>query len=193
MSLAASTLRVLRKEWARLAQISIWITSIVINFQAVPPRRTPSTDSDIWVSAAQFLLVVILGLVIGFIDRWRKSKAVWLWGGALCLVIAITCFFLNLWATHRWTCPYDGRGPVIIGATLSHAGAAYKRANPDASCTTMLQDSAGANLTVWIAEEIDVRHIALTSLFLITVLAFSLSAILMLESLRVQGRTRRRS
>jgi hypothetical protein len=178
------TLLGFKRKWTLLAQISVWMTSVVINFQAVPARRSPAVESEAWVSAAQFVLVVVLGLIIAIIGKWNKNRDVWLWSSAILLIFALVLFFAGMLATQLWTCSFDGRGPMVIGETLSHAGDSYFRENPSATCTTALQDAAGDNMAIWNREEIATRHALLVLLFLATILTFSLAAVLMLESLR---------
>jgi energy-coupling factor transporter transmembrane protein EcfT len=148
-------------------------------------------EAETWVNMANFVLAIVLGLTIGFVGKRRKVKAIWRLASACCLVAGLFGFFANMTATDRWTCHFDGRGPMIVGVTLTAEGTDYLRSHPKASCSRMIQDFAGSNVTIWDPIEISTRHAILVALFLATVLAFSLSAVFMLESLRSPARVRR--
>lgn len=190
MNLTQTTLPGLKTHWTRLAQISVWMSSIVLTFQATPPRHSTAVESYIWIGMVQFLLAVVLGLTIGLLAKRSTTKAPWQRASAICLLIGFAGFFANMRAIDLWTCAFDGRGPMIIGETLTLNGMDYLRTHPLASCTQMLQDFAGNNTMIWNAIEISTRRSMLTALFLIVVLAFSLSAVLMLESLQLSRNSR---
>ncbi len=181
----------LKAHWTKLAQLSVWVTCIVFTFLAAPPRESPAHDADTWISMVQFVLAIVLGLIVGLAGKRRQPKSRWMIASALCLLLGLAGFFANKTAIASWTCEYDGRGPMIIGKTMTAEGATYLRADPRASCTQLLQDSAGNNRIIWVPSEIGNRHSVLVALFLGTVLAFSLSAVLMLESLSAAATPRR--
>jgi hypothetical protein len=182
----------LKANWTRLAQASVWLTSIVFTFQAAPPRHTVALDVDTWIRMTQFVLAVLLGLAVGYVAQHRLAPGACRRVSAVLLVLGLASYFANMTASDHWTCTFDGRGPMIVGVTLTQSGQEYRRSHPQASCERTIQDFAGSNTTIWRASEISFRHSALVGLFLSTVLQLSLSAIFMLESMRPATRTRSR-
>lgn len=183
MTVVHFELSTLRRHWTRLAQIAVWAIAVLATFQMAPPRSTPAIDDASWTRLAQFVLVIILGLLIGVLGHRRNSRLVCRCASAALLLIGLAAFFINLHLSDAWTCPYDGRGPIVVGASASAEAIRFQLQNPGISCTMLVQAFAGNTAEIWVAHEIGARHITLVALYLANVLCLSLSLVLMLESL----------
>jgi hypothetical protein len=192
MSIATLSLDSLRQGWARLARFAIWATAIIATFLLTPPRKTPSLDSDTWVKLAQFVLVIVLGMIIAVLNGRKKRRSICLIASAVFLTLGLAGFFTNMLVADRWTCYYDGHGPMVIGRTLSLDASEYVQKHPGMDCPTLIQDYSGNTSKIWAASEITERHALLVALYLANVLSFALAMLFMLDALRASN-TRRRS
>ena len=193
MSAVRVELSALRRHWTRLAQIATWLVAVLATFLMAPPRRAPAVDDASWTRLAQFVLVIMLGLMIGTLARRRNVHAVCRRASAVLLLLGVAVFFINLRLGDQWPCDYDGRGPMVVGATLSTEALQFKQQNPGAGCSMLLQSFVGNTAQIWSANEIGTRYVTLISLYLANVLCFSLSMVLMLESLGTPAPHRRRT
>jgi len=167
-----------------LFQIGAWLVAIIILFVVKPPRLTPSDDGMLFVRAAQFVVAILLALAIVAIRRGRMRLRT-IWSASLAIVLsAVIALFSYRWLSSIWTCDYDGRGDVVIGRTMLPDAAAYARSLKRSECDILIQNVAGDTASIWPKSELVFHHLALSGLFMTTVILFAVSAVLAAEVLR---------
>lgn len=164
-----------------ILQVGAWLVGVIVMFVISPPRLTSADDSQFFVRAAQFVVAILLVLVIVAVRRsgWTVRK---LWISTVgALLAAVAAFFAYLFFYLSKTCEYDGRGPMVIGNTMSPGAREYAASDPPKDCRTMLWDYAGNTGEIWPRGELLVNYLAISASFIATVCLFAVTLVLAIE------------
>ncbi|MBC7987469.1 MAG: hypothetical protein H7X93_12510 [Sphingomonadaceae bacterium] len=177
--------------WTGPAQVAAWLVGIVVLFVSSPPRVEIADSPTPTLRLIQFGLTVVAGLCfVAFRSRNEAKHAKgWSWAAAAALLAAFALFGAYSYVSDHWTCQYDARAPMVTGSAYLPEAATYVAENPGLSCSDLIADYGGQTARIWDRGELTDRRLALVGLFSLTVTAFVLAALFMLQALRSGRRT----
>jgi hypothetical protein len=181
----------MRDFWAGLAQFAAWASGLVLQFLVTPAALTVADATAARTTRfAQFVLTVLAGLIL--VLFWKKCAArhvrAWAIAAAVSLSIGIAGYGAYDHFDSRWTCSYLGEPPVVIGSIPTARAAPYYTKDPNVGCDYLLTKFTGYNLDIWDNDEIRDRHLMLSALFSLVLIALSLSAMFLIQAWRCAGR-----
>jgi membrane protein YdbS with pleckstrin-like domain len=169
-----------RRSWNIVWQTAVWSGGIAFLALASPPRFLGSElPSDNAIKAIELVLAVCVGFCFFVFQTTSNAKRLSAYVAMAFLTVGVALFFTYDYQYAAWTCPFDGRGPVTVGSTLSQAAEKYIAENPGADCEQLLQVSAGKPDKIWPQSEIIAHHLTMIGTFFALVLLFALSILLM--------------
>ena len=176
----------LKRLWAGPAQIATWLVGMVVLFVTTPPRLEITDTPTSTVRLVEFGLTIVAGLCFVAFRGRAKARHAKGWGIASAVMLLAACASFGLYSSvsDRWTCNYDGHAPMVIGSTYLPEGDRSVAETPGIDCAELIANHAGRTALLWDRDELARRRLALIGMFSLTVTAFVLAALFMLQALR---------
>lgn len=181
----------LRKSWALLAEIAVFIFGVVSTFVLPPPGWIAAGADKLPVRLAQFVVTVLVGLIFLVVHKWGKRKHVKRWAiitvGSL--VLSLAAFFLYQRLLDTRTCQYANVA-VVIGTAYTSHGQSYVDLNPHLTCSDLLDDFGGRAEDIWTSNSINNSRYILALTYIATIPLFTICIIAVVQALHCQTRRR---
>jgi predicted membrane channel-forming protein YqfA (hemolysin III family) len=173
-----------QRTWASLTKSGVWIAAVIGGFLLPPPVGAGQFGEANWTRLAQFVIVVVVGLILVFTSKYqsRKHAAGWALVAAGSIVIAVASLFAYLNFAEMWTTNYYGER-LVVGTELTELGKDYETANKGVSTETRVEDFAGRVDTIWTRESIQSRRLTLGLAYLGTLPFFTLAILSVVQAL----------
>lgn len=176
----------LKKEWAALVQVSVWLLGLIGGFMLPPPVGMTKDDSDPWKKLAAFILTVTVGLLFFGSRKWKAArfKGKWILASIVLLGLAAGAFIEYQWLLGTRTCLYESQ-KLVIGTQYTPQGLHYSQLHPGISCGDILEDFAGKTEDIWMAASINHSRILLGTTYIYTLPLFAMCLVALLQALSI--------
>jgi hypothetical protein len=177
---------ILKKRWASISQIAIWLGTLIGGFMLPPAIGLTKEDNDVWRKFGAFILTLTVGLLFLASRRWKSKpyRAKWTVAAIGFLVLAAVSFVEYQWLSDERTCLYLGK-KVVIGTQYTAHGLDYVQGNPGISCTNLLEDFAGKADDVWTTKSINRSRILLGTTYVVALPLFSICVLALLQAISI--------
>lgn len=178
-----------KNSWALLAQLGVWLTSLVVVFVTEPPRLWPDADPPALLRFNQFVIAVLTGCVfVLFYQRSRRpDMRLWLRVTLASLAAGVLLFATYTYLTSYWTAEYDNKGMVVIGSRFTDLEQKWLAQHPEidpGDATTLVRDHAGQTDEIWYRDELINRYLKISACYSLLVVTMSLSVLFVIQALR---------
>lgn len=180
-----------QRTWASLTKSGVWIAAVIGGFLLPPPVGADQFGEANWTRLAQFVIIVVVGLILVFTSKYkaRKHTVGWALVAAVSILVAVASLFAYLNFAETWTTDYYG-DRLVVGTELTELGKEYVTANEGVSTKTMVEDFAGRVDSIWARESIQRRQLVLGLVYLGALPAFTLAILSVVQALNCAKKRR---
>jgi hypothetical protein len=178
-----------KKGWALLAEIAVFIFGVLSSFLLPPPGWVSAGGGGaVPVRLAQFVVTVLVGLIFLLVQKWNRKKHVLRWALITIgfLIVSLGAFFGYQYLLDRRTCEY-ARSSVVIGTRYTDHAQAYVRQNPNSTCSDLLEDFAGKAADIWTPDSINNSRYILALTYILTIPLFTTCIISVVQAVYCQS------
>jgi hypothetical protein len=183
-----------KKSYGLLAEFATFIIGVIGSFLLPPPGWVSSSGDKVLVRLAQFVVIIIAGLIFLLVKKWSRKKHVVRWVAItlVSLVLALAAYFGYQHLLDTRTCEYDNH-QVVIGTEYTEHGLNYLAKNPNSTCKSLLEDHTGAAEDVWTKKAIDRSRYILAGSYILNLPLFMLCLIAVIQALSCSDPAKGRS
>jgi len=174
-----------KEHWGVVAKIAAWLTGVIGTFLITPPLLSLDRGDSNMLYFAQFVLAIVVGLFF-IVPSSRVRGPQWRLISIVALVAGIGLFFAYVLFFARWTAMYEGVGRMVIGETLSEVGKQIQTEFHTTSPGRTIWLVNGEVEALWPQGERLTRYLALCGMYTAAMIALSVSAMSMIEFVRIR-------
>jgi len=178
----------MRRSWRLLLQGSTWLMAVLSTFVLSPPIWNVNEDL-VWQRFTHFIVALLVGLSFFPISIWskRKYRRGWWILTVTLAILSVISFFYYQSTRAEWSVDYAGQR-VVIGKTYTKDALDYKAEvlSKEKRLITdeeLIMNYAGDLKSIWVAEELRQRRLALAAIYIALISFLAASIISLIQAL----------